>query len=131
MYVGLSEAAQLKLDCAPSSARTARRFVADRCAAAHVAEQGCDTALLLTSELVTNAITHGRSDVRVSVRSAPGRLRIEVGDDNSRHPVLQPEDDGALDGRGLQMVDLLATRWGVVDDEIGKVVWFELHYPVG
>ena len=80
---------------------------------------------------MTNAIVHGRSEVRLHTSVDPARraIRIEVGDDNSRHPRMQPADDGALDGRGLFIVDLLATRWGVRDDEAGKVVWLELVAP--
>jgi anti-sigma regulatory factor (Ser/Thr protein kinase) len=114
------------LPCGPEAAGQARRIVAQACTGAGVGSDARDSALLCTSELVTNALVHGRSDVRLVVRCSPGRLRIEVGDDNSRHPQLQPADDGALDGRGLFIVDLLATRWGVRDDSIGKVVWFEL-----
>jgi len=117
------------LPCGPEAAGQARRLVAQACEAAQLPPDTCDSALLCTSELVTNAIVHGRSDVRLWVSTAPGLVRIEVGDDNSRHPHLQPADDGALDGRGLFIVDLLTTRWGVRDDSIGKIVWFELHVP--
>ena len=114
------------LPCGPEAAGQARRIVAEACTAADLGPDARDSALLCTSELVTNAIVHGRSEVRLTVHSDHHCLRIEVGDDNSRHPHLQPVDDGALDGRGLFIVDLLATRWGVRDDEYGKVVWFEL-----
>jgi hypothetical protein len=85
-----------------------------------------ETALLLTSELVTNAVRHGRSDVRLQVAVDGDLLRVDVGDDNSRHPLRKPSDLGALDGRGLQIVELLALRWGVDDEPLGKRVWFEL-----
>ena len=114
------------LPCGPEAAGQARRIVDEACNHAELSDDGRDSALLCTSELVTNAIVHGRSEVRLTVRTTRGRVRIEVGDDNSRHPSLQPMDDGALDGRGLFIVDLLASRWGVRDDDIGKVVWFEL-----
>ncbi|SDQ52090.1 ATP-binding protein [Quadrisphaera sp. DSM 44207] len=117
---------EVTLPCGPEAAGQARRIVDDACGRAELSEDGRDSALLCTSELVTNAIVHGRSEVRLTVTTSAGRVRIEVGDDNSRHPTLQPADDGALDGRGLFIVDLLATRWGVRDDAIGKVVWFEL-----
>jgi anti-sigma regulatory factor (Ser/Thr protein kinase) len=85
-----------------------------------------DTALLLTSELVTNAVIHGHSDVQLQVCTNGGLLRVDVGDDNSRLPRRQPADPNALDGRGLAIVELLATRWGVDEEPIGKTVWFEL-----
>ena len=114
------------LPCGPEAAGMARRIVAEACTSADLGADARDSALLCASELVTNAIVHGRSEVRLIVDASPHRMRIEVGDDSSRHPHLQPADDGALDGRGLFIVDLLATRWGVRDDELGKVVWFEL-----
>jgi hypothetical protein len=55
-----------------------------------------------------------------------GLLRVDVGDDNSRHPQQQPLDTESLSGRGLQIVRLLSSRWGVVDEPVGKRVWFEL-----
>ena len=119
------------LPCGPEAAGQARRLVAEACARADLGADACDSALLCASELVTNAIVHGRSEVRLGVVASARRLRVEVGDDNSRHPHLQPVDDGALDGRGLFIVDLLATRWGVRDDAMGKVVWFELAAPSG
>ena len=88
-----------------------------------------DTAQLLTSELVTNAVIHGRSPVTVTTVLDDGLLRVEVTDDNSRHPELRLTDDLALDGRGLHIVDLLAARWGVTDQPLGKTVWFELASP--
>lgn len=119
---------EVVLPCTPEAAGRARHLVADACAAADLPTDLCDSAQLATSELVTNAIVHGRSEVRLGLLvDAPRRaIRIEVGDDNSRHPRVQPADDGALDGRGLFIVDLLATRWGVRDSETGKVVWLEL-----
>jgi hypothetical protein len=52
---------------------------------------------------------------------------VEVRDDNSRRPVRQPEDTDALDGRGLSLLEAIATSWGVNDDGLGKVVWFEVN----
>ncbi len=116
------------LPCGPEAAGKARHLVAGACARARLPEDLSDSAQLATSELVTNAIVHGRSEVHLhlAVDGQRGALRVEVGDDNSRHPRMQPADDGALDGRGLFIVDLLATRWGVRDTPTGKVVWFEL-----
>lgn len=118
--------ARLVLDPDPAAVRRARRFVADQCDAAHVPEDPRDTAVLLTSELVTNAFTHGRSEARLEVRVQDGVVRIEVGDDNSRHPQEQQQDQDALDGRGLAILDMLCQAWGVRDEVIGKVVWFDL-----
>ena len=108
------------------SVRAARRFVQERCSDLELTERRCDDALLLTSELVTNAVLHGRSEVCVEISVAGGAVRISVLDENSRRPVPVPEDPDALDGSGLALVQAVATRWGVEERGLGKAVWFEL-----
>jgi anti-sigma regulatory factor (Ser/Thr protein kinase) len=104
----------------------ARAFVSRVCRSLGVDPDTCDTAVLLSSELVTNAFIHGRSEARVSVHVEDGRVLVRVADDNSRHPRPEADDPDALDGRGMSIVDMLATRWGVLDDPYGKTVWFEI-----
>ena len=116
----------LFLPCAATSPRLARRRVAAECRAAGFGEEAVDSAELLTSEVVANAVLHGRSTVRLRVR-ADGRLvRVEVGDDNARLPTELPHDPAALGGRGLAIVAAVAARWGVDGDPAGKTVWFEI-----
>jgi anti-sigma regulatory factor (Ser/Thr protein kinase) len=110
----------------PSAVGRARRFVAAQCRRHHLPREVTDAAVLLTSEVVTNAFTHGRSDARLVVTVTTGAVMVEVGDDNSRQPRLQTVDRDALDGRGLRILDVLATRWGVREESVGKVVWFEV-----
>lgn len=98
---------------------------------------GCpqlDEAVLLTSELCTNALQHTHSGdggtFEVTVYHRPGSLRIEVRDDGSPSgPVPQPVDSCSLDGRGLEIVACLAHRWGQRGDEYGRCVYFELRWP--
>ena len=108
------------------SVRAARHFVGERCRAAGLSAERCEDALLLTSELVTNAVLHGRSEVCVEVEELGRLVRVSVFDENSRHPARVAEDPDALDGRGLALVDALAERCGVEDRPLGKAVWFEL-----
>jgi anti-sigma regulatory factor (Ser/Thr protein kinase) len=117
--------ARVVLPATPVAARQARQVVAAQCLSWD--REVVDTALLLTSELVTNAVIHGHSDVQLEVRTDGARLRVDVADDNSRLPRQKPADHDALDGRGLQIVELLATRWGVHEELLGKTVWFELE----
>ncbi|PPK92665.1 PAS domain-containing protein [Kineococcus xinjiangensis] len=117
----------LLLDPDPAAVRQARTFVHDYCCHLQTSEDICDTLTLLVSEVVTNAISHGRSQARLQVSSTPSTMRVEVSDDDSRLPVLAPADPDALGGRGLAMVDLLASAWGVREEAIGKTVWVELH----
>jgi anti-sigma regulatory factor (Ser/Thr protein kinase) len=109
-----------------TSVRTARRFVGTICAEARWSGPRTDDALLLTSELVTNAVLHGRSQVTLEVDVDAGRLHVSVVDENSRRPWPVPEDPNALDGRGLALVDAVADSWGVEDRPMGKAVWFDL-----
>ncbi len=110
-------------DTAPRRSRQFLRRVLD----SHVPSEVLDIALLLATELVTNAVLHGRSEIALEVESGDGQLRASVRDLNSRPPVLQDRDDDALDGRGLAIIDALASSWGVEPSESGKSVWFVLR----
>ena len=96
---------------------------------AHTPKDRLDDLLLATSELVTNAILHGEGPVAVAVWPGPVVLRVEVSDDGRATP--QPRQDHDEDdeaGRGLQIVEVLSSRWGVWPKRHapGKTVWFEL-----
>lgn len=118
--------AEIVVPADPAAVSGARNFVSDQCRSLHLARDTRDTVLLLTSETVTNAITHGRSEARIRVSLRRRMLRVEVADENSRHPQRQAPDIDALDGRGMSIVELLAARWGVREEPNGKTVWFEV-----
>ncbi len=120
------ESATLVVEPDPAAVRQARAFVRSRCRAAGIETDACENAVLLTSETVTNAFTHGRSGARITVTIGTRAILVEVGDDNSRHPQRVEQDADALDGRGLAIMDILAGSWGVRDDRYGKIVWFEI-----
>ena len=123
------DAPELTLPATLTSVRRARRFVSQHCGSFGMTEDGCQEVLLLTSELVTNAILHGRSEVRIEVACVDFHVRVTVHDENSRKPVMVAEDPDALDGRGIALVAALSSAWGVDEEPSGKSVWFEL--PVG
>jgi len=110
----------------PRSVRAARVFIQRHCAAAQLPNDTCDMAVLLTSVVVTNALLHGRSQVRLAVRIDQTGLTVEAGDDNSQHPQNIITDLGALGDRGLSILASLATCWGVHDEPFGKIVWFRI-----
>lgn len=92
-----------------------------------------DVAVLLTSELVANAVVHGSAPVTLLVRDEDGQVRVEVTDADPATPTrpgTAPDQTGES-GRGLQFVDALAAVWGVCvhDDGTGKTTWFELAHP--
>ncbi|ARP73012.1 ATP-binding protein [Streptomyces pluripotens] len=86
-----------------------------------------DTAELLTSELVTNALVHTDDDAVLTAVVTPGGLHVEVRDFVSRRPELcAPDTREDTHGRGLVLVQSLADAWGVRPHGVGKSVWFEL-----
>jgi anti-sigma regulatory factor (Ser/Thr protein kinase) len=119
--------AVLVLPADRAAARVGRRHLEAVCFELATPSAVVDIARVLVSELVTNAVVHGGSSPRLSVEAGNGgALYVGVGDDDSRHPVVQDEDEDSLGGRGLRLLESLASRWGVRADPPGKVVWFEL-----
>jgi len=86
-----------------------------------------ETAELLTDELVTNAIVHARCKSYLFIRAARGVVRVEVSDPDENLPSMANPDTDALGGRGLAIVNGLASAWGIERAaDGGKTVWFEL-----
>jgi anti-sigma regulatory factor (Ser/Thr protein kinase) len=124
--------AELSLEPAATSARQARRFVSET-----LILWGDDplveSAALLVSELVTNAVIHARSEVGlvVSHAGAHATVRIEVRDSSGRAVRMGSFETDTTSGRGVALVDALAARWGIVNESCGKLVWFELDKDLG
>ncbi|MEU9229568.1 SpoIIE family protein phosphatase [Streptomyces massasporeus] len=85
-----------------------------------------DNALLLVSELVTNAVRFAEGPVTVRLIRAGHGLLCEVGDSGNGRPRLRRGDLLDNGGRGLSIVHRLTTRWGVRWTDTGKVVWAEV-----
>ena len=109
----------------PSSVGEARRLVRDELERAGRTDLG-DTAELLVSELVTNALVHAGTPVEVHVLVHASGLRIEVTDGSSVAPAVRHHSSMAGTGRGLRLVDGLVEAWGTEPRAVGKTVWFEL-----
>jgi DNA-binding NarL/FixJ family response regulator len=109
-----------------ASAGQARRFVDEVLNRWHC-ESVLDDVKLLVSELVTNAVVHAGSDVEVAVRLLADAVRIEVVDRSPMSPLApgSPTED-AESGRGLLLVETMASAWGVEPIDHGKSVWFEV-----
>jgi anti-sigma regulatory factor (Ser/Thr protein kinase) len=115
---------RLRLPPEPSSAGAARRFVG---AALDAGGEVAELAVLLVSELASNAVLHARTPFEVVVYVDEGHLRVEVSDLDSRLPSLRTYARESITGRGLHMVAASADRWGFDAQPGGKVVWFEFN----
>ena len=109
----------------PVSARLARQFVATTLLSWHV-EHLVDTASLLTSELVTNAVLHADSAIEVRLARETHLIRFEVEDHGDGKPIRCYPALDDTSGRGLALVDTLSSAWGVDPVSSGKSLWFEL-----
>lgn len=109
----------------PESVSAARRFVAGTLAEWELSDLA-DTITLLLSELVTNAIVHAHAAPDVTVRLLTDRVHVEVGDASPESVQADPADDGSTSGRGLALVEALASDWGSVTVSGGKIVWFDV-----
>ncbi len=85
-----------------------------------------ERVLLVVSELATNAVLHARTPFVVRMSGDGGSVRVAVFDTSDGRPEPGSPDPAAVTGRGLGIVDALASAWGVEPAEGGKWVWAEL-----
>ena len=111
----------------PESALAARRFATQTLRGWDVPAEVADPAVLLVSELVTNAVRHAPGQVELVLECSAVVLRAAVHDGTRDLPQARRADPSDEGGRGLALVAALATRWGVLHDEPGKQVWFEFE----
>jgi anti-sigma regulatory factor (Ser/Thr protein kinase) len=109
---------------APSAARAALRSILPQ-----DDDVLATDAELVASELVTNVVRH--TDGRGLLRAwrVEGGVRIEVVDDDDRLPFVEAPAPTEPGGRGLLLVDRVATQWGVEPQPVGKRVWAEVRRP--
>lgn len=116
---------QARFPSQPESVALARRLVTRALAGADRPDL-VHTVALLTSETVTNAVLHAGTEIVVTCRVAPDRVRVAVADQSPVVPGILRYGLEATTGRGLTMVDLIASAWGVESHPEGKSVWFEV-----
>jgi anti-sigma regulatory factor (Ser/Thr protein kinase) len=111
------------------SASRARNFVQQ--VLAGYDSQLVDAVVMTTSELAANAVVHAGSEFVVTIAHSPAELRLWVGDSGPGQPTLRSSDWLGPAGRGLYLVDALATHWGVERKSQGKVVWAHFQLAAG
>jgi two-component sensor histidine kinase len=89
-----------------------------------------EIAALLVTELVTNAVLHARTAIVLAVDCTRGRVLIRVADESTALPRHRTYGADASTGRGIALVEELATAWGVERSPRGKEVWCEIDFPV-
>ncbi|MFR0357277.1 SpoIIE family protein phosphatase [Streptomyces sediminimaris] len=121
------DAARWELPAREDAAARARALVSSVLRRWHTGDQARDSALLVISELVTNAVLFGAEPVTVRLVRAGGRLTCEVADTGNGRPRLRRAELLDDHGRGLHVIHKLTTRWGVRWTSTGKAVWAELE----
>src|SRR3954467_8516717 len=115
---------RLQLPPHPTSVAAARRFVA-----AGVGARGAtaEIAILLASELASNAVMHARTTFEVALHLDDEVVRVEAYDTSPTMPPVRTYAADSIAGRGLHMIAATSERWGFDSLPEGKVVWFELR----
>jgi PAS domain S-box-containing protein len=120
----LSSAA-ISLPAKPRSVSVGRQFTGKMLAEWGHAEHA-DTACLLVSEILTNAVSHARAPIGLRVHRSATEIVTEISDDSRHLPQRRLADSDDESGRGLMLVAALATEWGTRPDATGKTVWFTI-----
>ncbi len=87
---------------------------------------------LMVSELATNVVRHGQTSFSLMIEHTADAIRVEVSDHGGGTPAMRFPGPDEPTGRGLQIVDMLAERWGVErETAAGKTVWFTVSAAAG
>jgi PAS domain S-box-containing protein len=114
-----------RLSPQPPSVGEARRLVREAISESEH-ESLAERAVLLVSEVVTNALLHAGTPIDLAATVDPRGIRVEVHDGSPHLPVRRRYGPTAGTGRGLMMLEEMADDWGVSPEESGKTVWFEI-----
>ncbi|AKA04466.1 MULTISPECIES: ATP-binding protein [Streptomyces] len=124
---------QLEVRPDPAEVGRARRWARSRLAGSGIGadEPLAETLILLISELVTNAVVHTGSAARLRMcfsgsGAVVATVRVEVVDASARPPRPRHAEGDDTNGRGLELVDGLADRWGWQQEGAGKRIWCEV-----
>lgn len=113
----------LELPAAAASVREGRRFVTTLLQSWGMDEL-VETTALLTSELLTNSVLHARTAIRLTVAGGDGCVDVVVQDGSRYSPRRRRHARDATTGRGVELLERLATAWDVTVDDSGKSIRF-------
>ncbi|WP_405570571.1 ATP-binding protein [Streptomyces sp. NBC_01167] len=124
---------QLEVGPDPAEVSRARRWARSRLVGSGIGDDEplADTLILLISELVTNAVVHTGCPAVLRMlfgagAAEAGTVRVEVADISARPPQPRHAEGEDTGGRGLELVDGLADRWGWQREGTGKSIWCEV-----
>jgi anti-sigma regulatory factor (Ser/Thr protein kinase) len=112
------------LPAVPAAVSEARSVV--RLSLSVTDEDLVELVVLLADEVVTNAVVHGEGPIDLAVEANEERVKVMVGDRSEVRPMPRSVAQYAEHGRGLSIVEAIASRWGISATEVGKSVWFEI-----
>jgi anti-anti-sigma regulatory factor len=115
-----------RMQPSPAAAALSRATIAAACGAWRLAHMA-DRAQLIVTELVSNAIVHARTEMKLQVVLRDPYLHIALADGSRRAPRRLPGGGRAFGGRGLILVETLSAGWGSTPTRDGKVVWATLR----
>ena len=122
----MSQRLRLLLRSSTDAPHRARRAIGDLLERLRRTDLSPD-AVLLASELVTNAVEHAGGPILLTAIYLDATLRVEVHDTYPEPPSLRPVTATDETGRGLHLVRLIASRWATTPEPDGKTIWFELR----
>ncbi len=130
--VGYGRNIEASIELLPEAASVsmARRFVRETLDGWNLQPMS-DEVQLVASELATNSVLHAQSSSNVHLKRVGNRLRLEVSDASSVQPVHRHYGVTAATGRGIGLVDAVASKWGTTARSNGKTVWCEFEIPDG
>ena len=106
--------------------KIARTYVRDAVRERGLSRQQLGDLDLLVSEIVTNAVRHAGTDIEVAVQCRSDAVAVEVRDFGPGVPEPRAPSSAAVGGWDYSLLRSISARWGVIDADPGKIVWFEL-----
>lgn len=122
---------RLVLDAETSAVPLARHWASEVCTERGLPAEALGVLQLLVTEAVANAVEHGTGPITVEIDSLDGGVHVTVHDTCPDRPVLRHVGAMATGGRGVALIDRLASDWGVHQEpDPGKTVWFDVGADV-